>query len=126
MLVVPIAFTSDHIETLHEIDVQFAEVAAKAGVKHFHRAPSLNDEPLLTTAQAELVASHLASGRATATEQYGIACAGCTNPECRTITNPIDASWRSLRQQFMAWRTATSAPSSSAPAAAATVSDAAK
>jgi ferrochelatase len=111
MLVVPIAFTSDHIETLHEIDVEFAEVAAKAGVKRFVRAPSLNDEPLLTTAQAELVAAHLASGRATATSQYGIHCAGCTNPECRTIINPVDSTWQSLRQYFTAAR---SSPSSSA------------
>jgi ferrochelatase len=113
MLVVPIAFTSDHIETLHEIDVQFAEEAAKAGVRHFRRAPSLNDEPLLSQAQAELVASHLASSRATATDQYGLTCAGCTNPECRKIVNPIDPNWLSLRDRFLPTTTSTTTKTSS-------------
>ena len=31
VLVVPIAFTSDHIETLYEIDVEYAELAHKSG-----------------------------------------------------------------------------------------------
>ena len=33
LVVVPIAFTSDHIETLHELDIEFAEEAEKAGLK---------------------------------------------------------------------------------------------
>jgi len=59
---VPIAFTSDHIETLYEIDVEYREDAVKAGIKHFARAPALNDEPLLMQAQAEIVAKHLRDG----------------------------------------------------------------
>ena len=34
-LIVPIAFTSDHIETLSEIDIEFKEVAEKAGIKEY-------------------------------------------------------------------------------------------
>ena len=37
VLVVPIAFTTDHIETLHEIDVEFKEVAEQAGITNFRR-----------------------------------------------------------------------------------------
>ena len=33
VVVVPIAFTSDHIETLHELDIEFGEEAEKAGLK---------------------------------------------------------------------------------------------
>ena len=33
VVVVPIAFTSDHIETLHELDIEFQEEADKAGLK---------------------------------------------------------------------------------------------
>jgi len=33
LVIVPIAFTSDHIETLHELDIEFAEEAEKAGLK---------------------------------------------------------------------------------------------
>ena len=31
-MAVPIAFTSDHIETLHEIDIEYAKEAADAGI----------------------------------------------------------------------------------------------
>ena len=33
VVVVPIAFTSDHIETLHELDIEFGEEAEKANLK---------------------------------------------------------------------------------------------
>ncbi len=43
VLVVPISFVSDHIETLHEIDIELAALASRAGIPRFGRAPSLND-----------------------------------------------------------------------------------
>ena len=46
VLAVPIAFTSDHIETLYEIDIEYAEEAEEVGIQ-LKRAPSLNDEPLI-------------------------------------------------------------------------------
>jgi ferrochelatase len=45
-MVVPIAFTSDHIETLSEIDMEMAEMAHKVGITNFIRSESLNDSPL--------------------------------------------------------------------------------
>lgn len=87
VLVVPIAFTSDHIETLHEIDIEFKEVAEQAGIHNFQRAPALNGSPAFQRALAEIVRDHLASG-AVCTPQYRLRCPGCTNPECRTILNP--------------------------------------
>jgi ferrochelatase len=59
VLMVPIAFTSDHVETLFEIDIEYRQEAHHAGFLQFERAPSLNDSDLLTTAQAHLVAEHL-------------------------------------------------------------------
>jgi ferrochelatase len=88
VLVVPIAFTSDHVETRFEIDVEYAELAHKAGIARFERAPSLNDEPLLATAQAALLREHLDARTAARSPQYALNCAGCTNPACRTILNP--------------------------------------
>lgn len=88
VLVVPIAFTSDHVETLFEIDVEYKHTAEKAGITHFHRSPSLNDEPLIADAMAQLVSDHLARGEV-CTPQYAFNCAGCTNPICRSICNPI-------------------------------------
>jgi ferrochelatase len=55
LLVVPLSFVSDHIETLYEIDIQYAEEARVLGIKNFRRAPSLNDSPLFIECLAELV-----------------------------------------------------------------------
>ena len=51
---VPIAFVSDHIETLYEIDLLFGGEAEKLGL-NFKRAPSLNAEPAFIEALAQLV-----------------------------------------------------------------------
>merc|ERR1712137_1187921 len=59
ILIVPIAFTTDHIETLSEIDIEFKEVAEKSGVKEFYRAPSLNADPVAIDAFSSIVKDHL-------------------------------------------------------------------
>jgi ferrochelatase len=92
VLVVGIAFTSDHIETLHELDIEYGELAHEVGVSNYKRAPALNGLPLFQDALAEVVAEHLASGEA-CTRQYGLRCPGCTNEQCRAILNPV-ASYR--------------------------------
>ena len=88
VLVVGIAFTSDHIETLHELDIEYGEVAHKAGITNFKRAPALNGLPVFQDALAEVVFEHLQSGEA-CNKQYGLRCAGCVNPQCRNILNPV-------------------------------------
>ena len=90
VLVVPIAFVSDHIETLHEIDIEYKELAEQCGIGQFERAPALNDSPIFFDALADLVATHLASGE-TCSRQYLLRCPGCTNPHCREIINPANA-----------------------------------
>ena len=87
VLVIPIAFTSDHIETLSELDREYGEVAHKAGITQYRRAPALNDRPLFLDALAEIVREHLASGEVFST-QYPMRCAGCSNPQCRNVLNP--------------------------------------
>jgi ferrochelatase len=88
VLVVPIAFTSDHIETLFEIDHEIKEKAAQSGVTNFHRAPSLNDDPTFVEALADIVANHL-KGEELHGPQYRLRCPSCINPQCRNILNPI-------------------------------------
>merc|ERR1711907_346180 len=88
VMLVPIAFTSDHIETLFEIDIEYMEEAHQVGIETFKRAPSLNGSLLFQEALGDIVADHLRSG-AVSTPQYGINCAGCVNPTCRVIMNPI-------------------------------------
>jgi protoporphyrin/coproporphyrin ferrochelatase len=89
VLVVPIAFTSDHIETLSELDREYGEVAHKAGITHYKRAPALNDRPLFLDGLAQIVRDHLAAGVPHST-QYPLRCAGCSNPQCRNILNPVN------------------------------------
>ncbi|MCB2204793.1 ferrochelatase [bacterium] len=43
LLVVPIAFVTDHIETLHELGIDLREDAMQAGIEHFEIMPALND-----------------------------------------------------------------------------------
>ncbi len=56
VLIAPIAFVSDHIETLYEIDVMFAEEAKAAGIAEFRRVESLNLDPRFLDALADVVA----------------------------------------------------------------------
>jgi protoporphyrin/coproporphyrin ferrochelatase len=84
VLVVPIAFTSDHIETLSELDREYGALAEEVGIVNYHRVPALNDRPGFIDALADIAREHLASGRAFST-QYPGRCPGCVNPACRQI-----------------------------------------
>lgn len=42
VVVVPVSFVSEHIETLEEIDVEYRQVALDAGIVHWRRVPALN------------------------------------------------------------------------------------
>lgn len=55
MLMVPLSFVSDHIETLHEIDIEYGGEARHLGVEDFRRTESLNSSPLFIECLAELV-----------------------------------------------------------------------
>jgi ferrochelatase len=45
VVVVPISFISEHIETLQEIDIEYREIAEESGIENFRRVPALNTEP---------------------------------------------------------------------------------
>lgn len=53
--VVPIAFVSDHVETLGEIDHEAREEAAEFGIQQFEMTSGLNDSPAFVAALADLV-----------------------------------------------------------------------
>lgn len=82
ILLVPIAFTSDHIETLHELDIEYGQVLGEeCGVENIRRAESLNGNPLFMKALADLVHSHLQS-KQPCSRQLTLRCPLCTNPTC--------------------------------------------
>jgi ferrochelatase len=62
VVVVPIAFVSDHIETLYEIDILFRDLAAGVGIRRFVRVGSLNDSARFVSALADLVVPLLQGG----------------------------------------------------------------
>jgi len=59
VLVVPLSFVSDHIETLYEVDQLFGGVAAEAGITGYWRTEALNTSDRFIDALAGLVADHL-------------------------------------------------------------------
>jgi protoporphyrin/coproporphyrin ferrochelatase len=59
MVVVPISFISEHIETLQEIDMEYRELALEAGIEEFRRVPAPNIEPTFINALSSLVLSAL-------------------------------------------------------------------
>jgi protoporphyrin/coproporphyrin ferrochelatase len=55
LVVVPISFVSEHIETLEEIDIEYREIATEAGITHFRRVPALDTDPTFIKGLADLV-----------------------------------------------------------------------
>ncbi len=60
VLVVPISFVSDHVETLHEIDIEHREQAHNLGIADYRMMPGLNDSPAFISALAGLVRARIA------------------------------------------------------------------
>ena len=59
VLIVPVGFVSDHVETLYDIDIEFSRYAKSKNLTLF-RTESLNQSPLFTEALASVVWEHLA------------------------------------------------------------------
>lgn len=54
LLVIPIAFVSDHIETLHELDIEERHTAERAGIEEYRVMTGLNDHPLFIECLADV------------------------------------------------------------------------
>ena len=55
MLVVPISFVTEHIETLHEINIEARIEAKKFGIETFRMMPAVGDSPIFIAALKDLV-----------------------------------------------------------------------
>ena len=55
LLIVPIAFVTEHIETLHEINIEAREQAHKLGIEQFEMMPAVGDSPTFIAALVDLV-----------------------------------------------------------------------
>ena len=63
LLVVPVAFVTEHVETLHEIDIEAREDAVRAGIKQFEMMPALNSHPAFIRCLTELVLERVSAPR---------------------------------------------------------------
>jgi ferrochelatase len=59
LVVVPISFVSEHIETLEEIDMEYREIAEHAGIETFARVPAPDTDPTFIQALANVVVKAL-------------------------------------------------------------------
>jgi ferrochelatase len=57
LAVVPVSFVTEHIETLHEINIEAREEAVAAGVEQFEMVPAVGDSPRFIAALVDLVRS---------------------------------------------------------------------
>ena len=55
LIVMPIAFVSEHSETLVELDIEYRAVAEEAGVPGYERVPTVSSDPAFIEGLAELV-----------------------------------------------------------------------
>ncbi len=69
VLLVPIAFVSEHVETLVELDREYAELAQELDAPHYLRAPTVSVAPAFIAGLAAVVARAL--GRPGGVESHG-------------------------------------------------------
>jgi ferrochelatase len=98
VLVVPIAFVSEHSETLVELDVEYRELADKAGVPGYFRTPAQNSDKGFIDSLADLVLASTGRGPGLCSFVGGRTCpkpfadcpharAGAAPAPVRTLTN---------------------------------------
>ncbi|MCX6174587.1 MAG: ferrochelatase [Ignavibacteriales bacterium] len=59
LLIVPISFVSDHVETLFELDIEYRHVAEKVGIENYIVMKGLNDSQLFIEALSDIVKTKL-------------------------------------------------------------------
>jgi ferrochelatase len=62
VVLVPIAFVSEHSETLVELDIEYKHLAEEAGVKHYARVPTLSTDAHFIAALADICLKQTTQG----------------------------------------------------------------
>lgn len=58
LIMTPISFVSDHIETLWELDLFYAEIAKNCGISHYYRVKTFNDHPVFPEVLRNILAEN--------------------------------------------------------------------
>jgi len=74
VVLVPVAFVSEHSETLVELDIEYAEMAEKFGVKKYLRVPTVGTQEAFIGGLADMVRTCWQSPRKRACHKNGEAC----------------------------------------------------
>ena len=74
LVVLPIAFVSEHSETLVELDIEYAHLAKKKGLPFYVRVPTVDTHPAFIQALAELVGNTLDSAGPIKSGEAGRVC----------------------------------------------------
>ncbi|KAE8751700.1 hypothetical protein FOCC_FOCC001548 [Frankliniella occidentalis] len=91
-ILVPIAFVNEHIETLHELDIEYChDLQKELGELNIKRAPAPNDHPLFIEGMADIVKSHL-EGKTAINPKFLTRCPHCVNERCHSSKQ----WWRSI------------------------------
>lgn len=81
-IVVPIAFVNEHIETLHELDIEYCkDLAQEVGVDIIRRVPTPNDHPVFIEALTNLVLNHF-KNKVPVSPKLLKRCPHCVNVSC--------------------------------------------
>lgn len=59
LLIIPVSFVSDHVETLFELDIEYRHVADACGIEKYIVMPGLNESPRFIAALSNLVSEQL-------------------------------------------------------------------
>lgn len=76
-VVVPIAFVSEHSETLVELDIEYRERAERLGVPAYLRVPTVGTHPMFITGLADLVTDALGRNTSGITNQTIVGARSC-------------------------------------------------
>lgn len=80
VIVVPLAFVSEHIETLIELDEQYKKLAYKSGAKHYLRVPTVSTHPVFIKGMANMIKKIF---------DNEVQCKGDCSKYCRRIKNVV-------------------------------------
>ncbi len=59
LIIIPVSFVSDHIETLYELDIEYRHTAKESGIESYKVIQGLNDSPLFINALKKIVLSEI-------------------------------------------------------------------
>jgi ferrochelatase len=81
LIVAPVAFVSEHSETLVELDIEYGRLAAECGVPDYLRVPTAGVRPAFIAGLAELVLQSLAGAAEARTCPKAFSCCRRGRPE---------------------------------------------